>query len=183
MNDAPSINLCFAAAEEPCHVNLCRSVQECSALKIHITPEATANSDHLPRCGNCSTGRLWSRTESAQFARRSSRTTPMLYRTTNNAKEWEERGEMTIGTTFKQRTGVQWRERINQNAMIGAYWIRRWLSRRIVQDSVLTQVASNCLHIRFTMGQKYHERKCRKMLEMLSPTTAAVSQPALDFMS
>jgi len=78
---------------------------------------------------------------------------------------------------------TQWRERINQNAMIGAYWIRRWLSRRIVQDSVLTQVASNCLHIRFTMGQKYHERKCRKMLEMLSPTTAAVSQPALDFMS
>jgi hypothetical protein len=32
-----------------------------------------------------------------------------------------------------------------KTSMIGAYWIRRWLSRRIEQDSVLSQVASNCL--------------------------------------
>jgi hypothetical protein len=32
-----------------------------------------------------------------------------------------------------------------KTSMIGAFWIHRWLSQRIEQDSVLTQVASNCL--------------------------------------
>src|SRR5438309_8759410 len=105
MNDAPFTDHSFAVSVKLCHINPGRSVPECSALKIHITREATESSDHSERCENYSTGRLSSKTESAQFVKKSSRTTPMLCRTTNGAREWEEHGEMIIPIIFKPRTG------------------------------------------------------------------------------
>ncbi len=61
-----------------------------------------------------------------------------------------------------------------KTSMIGSYWIHRWLSRRIEQDSVLSEVASNCLAYPIRHGAQV------KLIgdeppEMLSAMTAAVS--------
>jgi hypothetical protein len=61
-----------------------------------------------------------------------------------------------------------------RTSMIGAYWIRRWLSHRIEQDSVLSQVASNCLVHPIRHGAQVKMRE-EEMPEMLSAMTAAVS--------
>jgi hypothetical protein len=61
-----------------------------------------------------------------------------------------------------------------KTSMIGSYWIRRWLSRRIEQDSVLSQVASNCLAYPIRHGAQVKIRE-EEIPEMLSAMTAAVS--------
>jgi hypothetical protein len=61
-----------------------------------------------------------------------------------------------------------------KTSMIGSYWIRRWLSRRIEQDSVLSQVASNCLAYPIRHGAQVKTIE-EKMPEMLSAMTAGVS--------
>ncbi len=58
--------------------------------------------------------------------------------------------------------------------MIGSYWIHRWLSRRIEQDSVLSQVASNCLAYPIRHGAQVKIRE-EEIPEMLKAMTAAVS--------
>lgn len=61
-----------------------------------------------------------------------------------------------------------------KTSMIGSYWIHRWLSRRIEQDSVLTQVASNCLAYPIHHGAQV-KLTGDEAPEMLSVMTAAVS--------
>jgi len=60
-----------------------------------------------------------------------------------------------------------------KTSMIGAYWIHRWLSRRIEQDSVLTQVASNCLAYPIRHGAQV-KLTGDEAPEMLGAMTAAV---------
>jgi hypothetical protein len=55
--------------------------------------------------GSFSTSRLWSRIGSARSATKNSPTTTTSSPTTGIQKEWEERGETTIQTIFKQHTG------------------------------------------------------------------------------
>jgi hypothetical protein len=57
--------------------------------------------------------------------------------------------------------------------MIGSYWIHRWLCRRIEQESVLSQVASNCLAYPIRHGAQVKIRD-EEMPEMLKTMTAAV---------
>jgi hypothetical protein len=61
-----------------------------------------------------------------------------------------------------------------KTSMIGSYWTNRWLSRRIEQDSVLTQVASNCLAYPIRHGAQVKPIGDEDP-EILSAMTAAVS--------
>ena len=74
-------------------------------LKIRITREDIENSGHGQRCGSCSTERLLNKTENAPSATKNSPTTTTLCQITRIPKEWEEHGETTIQTIFKQHTG------------------------------------------------------------------------------
>jgi hypothetical protein len=76
-----------------------------SELKIRITQEGIENSGHEQRCGNYSTGRLLNKTGFAQSATRNSRITTILSQITLNRRVWEEPGETTTQTIFKQHTG------------------------------------------------------------------------------
>jgi hypothetical protein len=61
-----------------------------------------------------------------------------------------------------------------QTSRIGSFWIHRWLSRRIEQDSVLTQVAGNCLAHPIRHGAQV-KLTGDETPEKLSAMTAAVS--------
>jgi len=104
MNSAHSTNR-FPAAVANSSPQPGRCDSEFSVSKIRTTQEDIENSGHGERCANCSIGRSPSKKEFAQSARRSSRTTAILSRTTNVARAWEEHGETTIQTTSKQSIG------------------------------------------------------------------------------
>ena len=52
---------------------------------------------------------------------------------------------LLMGLEIKSRYIVPQNNPRQQTSRISSYWVHRWLSRRIEQDSVLTQVAGNCL--------------------------------------
>jgi len=78
---------------------------------------------------------------------------------------------LLLGLETKPHYIIPQSDPYTKTSMIGAYWIHRWLSRRIEQDSVLSQVASNCLVHPIRHGAQVHMRE----EEMLSAMTAAVS--------
>ena len=104
MNSVRSTDLSVAVAGKFCQ-NQSWSGSEFRGLQIRTTREDTGNCGRRLKCGNCSTGKSGNRLESAQSARKNSPTTTTLFPTTEIQREWAERGETIIRTTFKQRTG------------------------------------------------------------------------------
>jgi hypothetical protein len=82
-----------------------RYAWDSSESMIRTIREAIGNYDHPARCGNFSIEKSSSRMESAHSVKKNLRTMVMLFRTTKDAKEWEELGETTIQITFKQCIG------------------------------------------------------------------------------
>src|SRR5229473_1120781 len=76
-----------------------------NALKTGITRGDIGNSGRQQKCGNCLTARSLSRTGYVQSVTKSLRITTTLCQTTEIRRVWEERGETTIRTIFKQHTG------------------------------------------------------------------------------
>jgi hypothetical protein len=95
----------FLAVDENFFKNQRRSDLGFRELRIHIIQGDTGNCDHRARCANFSTGRYANRVEYAQSATKSSPTITTWFRIIEIRKEWVERGETIIRTTFKQHTG------------------------------------------------------------------------------
>ncbi|MCU1300711.1 MAG: hypothetical protein JWQ87_995 [Candidatus Sulfotelmatobacter sp.] len=81
---------------------------------------------------------------------------------------------LLLGLETRPRYIVPQSDPRTKTSMIGAYWRHRWLSRRIEQDSVLTQVASNCLVYPIHHGAQVKVTG-DDVPEMLKAMTAAVS--------
>jgi hypothetical protein len=78
---------------------------EFSELKIRITREDIENSGQKQRCESCLTERLLNKIENALSVMKNSLITTISCQITGIPKEWEEHGETTIQTIFKQHTG------------------------------------------------------------------------------